>query len=119
MPDTKHPADPPEMTFKPWAGPAAGTGLRRGQRLPGHEGGADHRGHHSGSRDCHRRVPRLGRGVLEQNITRTAASVGEALVAGAIFHHPAFMMVEMDGKHLWADLRTHYWQSVAILLVAG
>ena len=60
-----------------------------------------------------------GGGILEQNITRTAASVGEALVAGAIFTIPAFMMVEIGGKHLWADLRTHYWQSVAILLVGG
>jgi len=29
------------------------------------------------------------------------------------------MMVEINGKHLWADLRTHYWQSVLILLVGG
>src|SRR2546425_5604498 len=43
------------------------------------------------------RIPALRGGVLEQNIARTAASVGEALVAGAIFTLPAFVMVEMDG----------------------
>ena len=58
-------------------------------------------------------------GVLEQNIARTAASVGEALVAGAIFTIPAFMMVEMGGVRLWTDLRQHYWQSALILLVGG
>ena len=61
----------------------------------------------------------MGGGVLEQNISRTAASVGEALVAGAIFTIPAFMMVEINGQHLWADLRQHYWQSMLILLVGG
>src|SRR5271169_2488550 len=59
----------------------------------------------------------IGGGVLEQNIARTAASVGEALVAGAIFTIPAFMMVEINGQHLWANLRDHYWQSSMILLV--
>src|SRR5579885_901420 len=65
------------------------------------------------------RIPTLKGGILEQNIARTAASVGEALVAGAIFTIPAFMMVEMDGHRLWADLRSHYWQSTLILLVGG
>jgi OPT family oligopeptide transporter len=65
------------------------------------------------------RLPALRGGVLEQNIVRTAASVGEALVAGAIFTVPAFMMVEIDGHRLWSDLRTHYWQSALILLVGG
>ncbi|MFN7993196.1 MAG: oligopeptide transporter, OPT family [Bryobacteraceae bacterium] len=65
------------------------------------------------------RIPALRGGILEQNIARTAASVGEALVAGAIFTIPAFMMVEMNGVKLWADLRTHYWQSAMILLAGG
>lgn len=65
------------------------------------------------------RLPRLRGGLLEQNIARTAASVGEALVAGAIFTLPAFLMVEMDGHKLWADLRTHYWQGTGILLAGG
>ena len=29
------------------------------------------------------------------------------------------MMVEIDGVHLWADLRQHYWQATMILLVGG
>src|SRR5262247_1006655 len=65
------------------------------------------------------RLPQFRGGILEQNIARTAASVGEALVAGAIFTLPAFMMVEVHGARLWADLRTHYWQSMLILLVGG
>ncbi len=57
--------------------------------------------------------------IQEQNIARTAASVGEALVAGAIFTIPAFMMVEMNGHRLWTDLRAHYWEATFILLVGG
>ena len=65
------------------------------------------------------RLPAFRGGVLEQNIARTAASVGEALVAAAIFTIPAFMMVEMDGRRLWEDLRAHYWEATLILLVGG
>lgn len=65
------------------------------------------------------RIPALRGGILEQNIARTAASVGEALVAGAIFTIPAFMMVQLNGVHLWADLRSHYWEATLILLVGG
>jgi len=65
------------------------------------------------------RIPAFRGGILEQNITRTAASVGEALVAGAIFTIPAFMMVDIGGKHLWTDLRSHYWEATLILLVGG
>jgi OPT family oligopeptide transporter len=65
------------------------------------------------------RLPHFRGSVLEQNIARTAASVGEALVAGAIFTIPAFMMVDMDGVKLWTDLRSHYWESIMILLVGG
>ena len=65
------------------------------------------------------RLPRFRGGVLEQNIARTAASVGEALVAGAIFTVPAFMLVEMEGKRLWADLRAHYWEAALVLLAGG
>jgi putative OPT family oligopeptide transporter len=120
MPDTKHPADPPEMTFRAVAvglalalvfGAAnAYLGMKAGQTIAATIPAAV----------IAIAVFRVwGGGILEQNITRTAASVGEALVAGAIFTIPAFMMVEIGGKHLWADLRTHYWQSVAILLVGG
>ena len=65
------------------------------------------------------RLPRFRGGVLEQNIARTAASVGEALVAGAIFTIPAFMLVEMEGRRLWADLRAHYWEAALVLLAGG
>src|SRR6266849_982190 len=65
------------------------------------------------------RLPHFHGTILEQNIARTAASVGEALVASAIFTIPAFMMVEINGVHLWADLRQHYWQATMILMVGG
>jgi len=65
------------------------------------------------------RLPQWRAGMLEQNITRTAASVGEALVAGAIFTLPAFLMVEIDGVRLWQDLRSHYWEGSFILLAGG
>jgi putative OPT family oligopeptide transporter len=65
------------------------------------------------------RLPILKGTILEQNITRTAASVGEALVAGAIFTIPAFIMVESGGVRLWSDLRAHYWESALVLVVGG
>src|SRR5437868_14128364 len=40
------------------------------------------------------RLPFFRGGVLEQNLTRSAASVGEALVAGASFTIPAFRSEE-------------------------
>lgn len=57
--------------------------------------------------------------LQEQNIARTAASVGEALVAGAIFTIPAFLMVELGQGPLWKDLAAHYWEATVILLVGG
>ncbi len=54
----------------------------------------------------------LGGGVLEQNIARTTASVGEALVAGAIFTIPAFLLTGV-----WAEF--NYWESTLIMLVGG
>src|ERR1039457_2006658 len=65
------------------------------------------------------RLPGLRGGILEQNIARTAGSVGEALVAGAIFIIPSFIMVNLNGKRLWTDLRSHYWEATLILLVGG
>src|SRR6185503_6261394 len=61
------------------------------------------------------RIPLFRGGLLEQNITRTAASVGEALVAGAIFTIPAFLLVDIGGERLWTDLRSHYWEATVIL----
>ena len=58
-------------------------------------------------------VLRVFRGtILEENITRTTAAVGEALVAGAIFTLPAFVIAGV-----WQDLR--YWQCTMIMVVGG
>ncbi len=50
--------------------------------------------------------------VLEENVARTTASVGEALVAGAIFTIPAFVI-----SGAWESL--HYWESTAIMMIGG
>ncbi|MEJ2054680.1 MAG: oligopeptide transporter, OPT family [Calditrichaceae bacterium] len=50
--------------------------------------------------------------ILEENIARTTASVGEALVAGAIFTIPAFVI-----SGVWDTL--HYWESTLIMLIGG
>ncbi len=54
----------------------------------------------------------LGGTVLEENIARTTASVGEALVAGAIFTLPAFVI-----SGAWKEL--NYFDSTLIMLVGG
>lgn len=61
------------------------------------------------------RLPAFRGGVLEQNITRTAASVGEALIAGAIYTIPSFVMVEINGVRLVVDLGSHYWEASMVL----
>lgn len=50
--------------------------------------------------------------ILEENIARTTASVGEALIAGAIFTIPAFVI-----SGVWEELR--YFESTAIMLIGG
>jgi putative OPT family oligopeptide transporter len=60
------------------------------------------------------RLPFFRGGVLEQNLTRTAASVGEALVAGAAFTIPAFLLAG-----LWTDLAAHFWDAVWLMLAGG
>ena len=65
------------------------------------------------------RLPSMRGTIQEQNIVRTAASVGEALVAGAAFTIPAFMLAEVNGTRIWPNLRDHYWEAVVILLVGG
>lgn len=65
------------------------------------------------------RLPGMRGTIQEQNIARTAASVGEALVAGAIFTIPAFVLAEVGGQRLWQDLRSHYWEATLILLTGG
>ncbi len=50
--------------------------------------------------------------ILEENLARTTASVGEALVAGAIFTIPAFVI-----SGVWSELR--FFESTAIMLIGG
>ena len=63
------------------------------------------------------RLPFFRGSVLEQNTMRTAASVGEALAAGAIFTVPAFVMVNVGGQRLWTGF--NYWETSLILAVGG
>jgi len=50
--------------------------------------------------------------ILEENIARTTASVGEALVAGAIFTIPAFVIAGA-----WEELR--YLEATIIMAIGG
>ena len=63
------------------------------------------------------RLPFMRSNVLEQNITRTTASVGEALVASAVFTIPAFVLVRVGSERLWTEF--NYWKTSIILLVRG
>jgi len=63
------------------------------------------------------RLPFFRGTVLEQNIARSAGTVGEALAAGAIFTIPAFLLVPVDGHRLWTTF--DYWQTGLILLIGG
>ncbi|HEX9760903.1 MAG TPA: oligopeptide transporter, OPT family [Candidatus Acidoferrales bacterium] len=60
------------------------------------------------------RLPFFRGGVLEQNITRTAASVGEALVAGVAFTSPAFLLAG-----IWQDMTGHFWDAAMLMLAGG
>src|SRR2546421_1256296 len=62
-------------------------------------------------------VLRIFRGsILEENIARTAGSIGESVAAGAIFTIPAFYLVkawpQFDGPGV-------YWKSTALMLVGS
>src|SRR5579862_4313292 len=54
--------------------------------------------------------------LLEENITRTAGSIGESVAAGAIFTIPAFVL-----SRSWLDFSpgTAYWKSTALMLVGS
>ncbi len=54
----------------------------------------------------------FGGTILEENLARTTASVGEALVAGAIFTLPAFILTGA-----WDNLR--YFPSTVIMMIGG
>src|SRR5213593_3855638 len=62
-------------------------------------------------------VLRMFRGsILEENIARTAGSIGESVAAGAVFTLPAFVMVKA-----WAsfDSAEAYWKSTALMMVGS
>src|SRR6202451_3622010 len=54
--------------------------------------------------------------ILEENIARTAGSIGESVAAGAIFTIPAFII-----SRSWLDFSpgTAYWKSTALMLVGS
>src|SRR5450759_4071387 len=62
-------------------------------------------------------ILRLGKGsILEENIARTAGSIGESVAAGAVFTLPAFVMVKAWGSF---DSAEAYWKSTALMLVGS
>ena len=54
--------------------------------------------------------------VLEENITRTAGSIGESVAAGAVFTLPAFLI-----SGAWSSFspKTAYWKSTALMVVGS
>ncbi len=54
--------------------------------------------------------------ILEENLARTAGSIGESIAAGAIFTIPAFVI-----SRAWPqfDIEHGYWKSTALMLVGG
>src|SRR5207247_3335581 len=54
--------------------------------------------------------------ILEENIARTAGSIGESVAAGAIFTLPAFLI-----SRSWPsfDFKDAYWKSTALMLVGS
>jgi len=62
-------------------------------------------------------VLRLWKGtVLEENLARTAGSIGESVAAGAIFTLPAFLIA---GSWTSFDPSQAYWKSTALMVVGG
>jgi putative OPT family oligopeptide transporter len=54
--------------------------------------------------------------VLEENIARTAGSIGESVAAGAIFTLPAFLIA---GSWASFDPSVAYWKSTALMVVGS
>jgi putative OPT family oligopeptide transporter len=54
--------------------------------------------------------------ILEENIARTAGSIGESVAAGAIFTLPAFVIAGVWPSFTPADA---YWKSTALMLVGS
>src|SRR5215470_12654941 len=62
-------------------------------------------------------VLRLWKGsILEENIARTAGSIGESVAAGAIFTLPAFVI-----SHAWPSFGVGdaYWKSTMLMMVGS
>src|SRR2546422_8683737 len=57
-----------------------------------------------------------GGSILEENLARTAGSIGESVAAGAIFTIPAFVI-----SHAWPafDFEHAYWSSTALMMMGG
>jgi putative OPT family oligopeptide transporter len=54
--------------------------------------------------------------LLEENIARTAGTIGEGIAAGAIFTIPAFLIARAWPSFSFADA---YWKSTALILVGS
>jgi len=54
--------------------------------------------------------------LLEENIARTAGSIGESVAAGAIFTLPAFVLAGVWPSFQFADA---YWKSTALIMVGS
>ena len=54
--------------------------------------------------------------ILEENIARTAGSIGESVAAGAVFTIPAFVI-----SRSWLDFSpgTAYWKSTALMMIGA
>ena len=60
---------------------------------------------------------RLGKGsILEENLARTAGSIGESVAAGAIFTIPAFVISKSWPSF---DFEHAYWKSTALMMMGG
>src|SRR5579862_6543914 len=57
-----------------------------------------------------------GGSILEENLARTAGSIGEAIAAGAIFTIPAFVI-----SKAWPsfDFEHAYWKSTVLMMMGG
>src|ERR1700753_116777 len=54
--------------------------------------------------------------ILEENIARTAGSIGESVAAGAVFTLPAFFLVKAWPQF---DSPGVYWKATALMLVGS
>ena len=98
------------------AGPGDDRGPRRGERLPGLARRPDDRGHLSGGGHRHGGAAPAQGSILEENLARTAGSIGESVAAGAIFTIPAFVI-----SRAWPsfDFEHAYWKSTALMMMGG